>query len=153
MEQYQFTFNLASIKTLSFSIREPKDLKNATDLNYEINYDFIPKIGIDFDDKKVKIVLDVNGTIQNTDELLLDSSVEFIFSIHNLEDLISKKKDGFEIKDSQWTVVILSVALSTLRGIIFAKSEGSFLQKKPIPVIDPNKFIKIPEQDLSEGKD
>ena len=145
MDQYQLNFTLSSIKTLSFSIKEPTTLDD-TSKDFNINYEISPKLGINYDDKEVKLIIDVTGELQSSKEEILSSSIEFIFTINNLEELVFVKEGGFEIKDAQWTVVILSLALSTLRGIIFAKSEGTVLQKKHIPVLDPNTFIKKPEK-------
>lgn len=96
----------------------------------------------------VMLTVDINATNSDGISLNITGSYthEFIFKIENLDELsqISKDENGKELIQFEQGLVatILSIAYSTIRGIIFTRTQGTSLGTVILPVINPLLLIE-----------
>ncbi|HAC16341.1 MAG TPA: hypothetical protein DCE78_10425 [Bacteroidetes bacterium] len=133
-----------------FVIREPSDM-----------------ILNEFDDKKIRINLDLNFKKSDQSDLLIvffsvkydykydDINFEFLrciisyhFRIAELEKFIKISDKGIDINESI-ALNLVSIVVSTTRGIIATKSKGYFINKFYLPILNAR---MIAEQFSIESK-
>lgn len=69
---------------------------------------------------------------------------EIIFRVENLEDFIEKSEDGsVRTVDVNIISTLMGVSYSTIRGIIFTRTQGTSLGAVLLPVIDPKKLTQL----------
>ena len=105
--------------------------------------------GFDFNKKIMGITIEVN--IQAVNNVLGEVPVtgsythEIIFEIDNLQDFIDTTIENEITKyvmDASMAVIPISIAYSTIRGIIFNRTQGTPLGSVILPIIDPKEFLK-----------
>lgn len=69
--------------------------------------------------------------------------VAFTFGIDNFADF--KSGDDVDFPD-QFLVSMVSISISTLRGIMYSQFRGTFLNNTILPIIDPKSFVKETEE-------
>lgn len=70
-------------------------------------------------------------------QTLLEMTVHFVFSVQNLKSIIELDFEKNEIKVSADILPnIISASYSSLRGIAYARTEGTPLAEFPIPMIE-----------------
>lgn len=72
---------------------------------------------------------------------LLNFKGSFDFKIDNLKDTIKVMKDNIQVPDNI-LITLLTIAISSARGIIIAKTAGTFINKYYLPILDPNEILK-----------
>lgn len=108
------------------------------DLKFNVDH------GVDINNKAARFVLTISmtGVDEETQKPLSVSgeySIEFLFTVENLEDYVIR---GETITlDANLGVTLLSIAYSTARGIIATRTMGTVLNGIILPVIDPKKFF------------
>ena len=72
---------------------------------------------------------------------LLNYKGSFDFKIDNLKDTIKVTNDNIQVPDNI-LITLLTIAISSARGIIIAKTAGAFINKYYLPILDPNEILK-----------
>jgi len=109
-----------------------------------INTIFSPDIRID--EENAIVVIGLSTSIRTFDEASqeLQSKADFThdyhFHIENLNDFLTKAENGASIAQILATTLI-SISISTSRGIIWAYTKGTFLEGFMLPVINPAKLF------------
>lgn len=137
------SFRISSIKTLKFYIDNLSVVANAKNESFEFNISLAVFIDSVKNNVGFDIVFDVYSDKSKSIQLCeLITRTEY--NIINFQDVIKPKSTSnqFEIPD-QFMLTLVSIALSTTRGIFAAKIEGSALSNVIMPVVDPKTFIKI----------
>lgn len=116
----------------------------------DYDYKFDASIGVNAREKivGVKLLIDVKATIsgQDTSELVASYTHELVFIIDNLEDFADSVENQPEPKvDRLMLATLLGIAYSTVRGIIYTRTQGPDFKGILLPVIDPKKLLK-PEE-------
>lgn len=94
-------------------------------------------------EEKVSCVIDIKVKILETEEVFAELKVENIFEIKPFSEIIKSKpgEEGFNIPDSI-IVNIVSLSISTVRGILSEKLKGTVVQKEIFPLVDPLALFK-----------
>lgn len=109
--------------------------------------EFTVENGVNIEEKAIRIIIE--GLFHATDEnesridANCELSAEFIFYISDMENYIqndNRNKDLGVVHPSVGDV-ILGVAYSTFRGIVFARSQGNFKEPIILPVMSPQKLM------------
>jgi hypothetical protein len=139
--------HMVSLKTLQGNISgdniDPKSIKGYT-------YDFIVGTGIDAEQKIVGIELTVGikAIGLGDKELPVSGSYkhEAVYHVENLEDFIDlQESEQPPILDSLMNATLIGIAFSTVRGIIFSRTQGTLLNTVILPVVDPKKLANSNE--------
>ena len=139
--------HLINIKTIKGNI----DAASDTDVNAITGHEFSFELetGINADDNVIGINLVVNIEAKdNTDKLLLikgSYTHEIIFIVDNLKDFLEPDESGtnkYKIDGGLGTTIV-SIAYSTIRGIIFTRTQGTSLGFVILPVINPKKLMGL----------
>lgn len=139
--------HILSIKTIKGNINaEQYDEAIAID-GHQFNINV--EEGFDYDKKIMGITIEVNIVAMNNaiGELPITGSYthEIIFEIDNLHDFIDANTENDSthyLMDATMTVTAISIAFSTIRGIIFNRTQGTSLSSVILPIIDPKEFVK-----------
>jgi len=142
-KKIDITFRIASIKTLKFLIENIDEAIKIDKATFEFNIsvamfaDPIKKI-IGF--KNVIEVFTDKSKMVKAGELV----AQIIYEIINFDEVIlhDESKKLINIPDTFMTT-LMSIALSTTRGVFAAKTEGSLLDGVYIPVLDPKVFKPV----------
>jgi hypothetical protein len=143
-KKIDITFRIASIKTTKFLIENIEEANKTDKATFEFNI----SIGM-FANPEQKIIGYNVFTDVFTDKTKLlkvsELATQIIYDIINFDEVISKDetKKVLNIPDIFITTLI-SIALSTTRGIFAAKTEGSVLDGVYIPIMDPKVFKPVP---------
>jgi hypothetical protein len=104
------------------------ETKIKTSLNIaQKQFNVIPDVEVIYDENKSKHSL---------------IKVNFTFEIDNFTDFIAG--ESFDFPD-QFIVTMVSISISTLRGIMYSQFRGTFLNNTILPIIDPKSFLKKTE--------
>ncbi len=132
----QVSFQLKGIELLGIELNQAtKPLPEPTTFHFEISLEHrindsdnlaivICTIGIQEEDEKFKF-----GKIQ----------VSCIFEVANMQEFRSESDNKIQFPDSL-LITFNSIAVSTVRGIMFAEFKGTFLHHALLPVVDPQSF-------------
>ena len=142
------TLQISSVKTIKFSVNNTDEILKMDRLAFNFNISFASSI----EPSKKIIAVDILGDIYTEKELLnkvseLASRIEY--RIMNFDDLIKNINNQLVIPD-QLMIMLTSISLSTTRGILAAKLEGSALEGVHLPVIDPKSFKPINFQPINK---
>ncbi|MDR3668380.1 MAG: hypothetical protein P4L35_16170 [Ignavibacteriaceae bacterium] len=144
-----FTFRIKEILTLEFSIKNiPEDI--STDLD-SFKFEVLPQLFIE-SNKFIGFNTTINVLMGKDNPLLICSLLTRIsYEIINFEDFIDPQNSNSITIPDQFVHTLLSITLSTSRGILAAKTEGTILRNIYMPVMNPAGFkAKTIENALSQ---
>ena len=73
---------------------------------------------------------------------LLKAKFSFQFEISNMEKIISFEGEKIDIPDGL-AINLVSVSLSTIRGLIASKTQGYFINQFYLPIINPKELVGV----------
>lgn len=139
-DNINITFKIASIKTLKFLIDNVEAATKTAITSFEFNLSIASFVD---SSKKIigfNVIVDV-FTDKSLSVKVSELITQIVYDIVNFEQVVYHDKDKKELKiPDPFMTTLLSIALSTTRGIFAAKTEGSVLDKVYIPVLDPKLF-------------
>ena len=139
---------IANIRTIKGNINGTSDIDEALIGGHQFSFEM--GTGINPVDNIVGLQLVVNISLQDKNGVTLDIQAsythEIIFIVENLGDFLTEtgneEKKGFLI-DGTLGSVLVSIAYSTVRGIIFTRTQGTSLGSVILPVIDPKQLMGL----------
>lgn len=136
-------YKLLKVITTEFSFNGPK--KPFTYIPGSVNYNILPKVGLNPDLSQVIVTLDIAGNIKDTEEEFFKTSSTFIFEVEDMKELIEWEDKKPVFKDSTQEINLFSamigIGYSTCRGIIMEKGARTILQSDILPLVNPMIFI------------
>lgn len=143
LKKIDITLRISSIKTLKFSLNNTDEARQTDKKLFQFNISLASFINplaktIGFDVIQ-DVFLDKEMT-KKVSELI--SRIEF--EIINFDDVVKHKEQQkeFQIPD-QVMMTLISISLSTSRGIFASKVEGSSLEGVYMPILNPATFKKL----------
>lgn len=147
-DKVNISFRIKNISTLEFGIKNIPEIETIDKDLFQFQIlpaSFIDKekniIGID---TVVDIFIDVEKQ-KKVCELITRISYEVI----NLHDFYNNEDDAIIIPD-QFMITLISIALSTTRGILTAKTEGTLLREVYLPILNPASFKPVEKNIISK---
>jgi hypothetical protein len=129
-------FKLKGVELLRTMITQPVVSFSPTEFQFDISLES----RIDPSQKLIFVVTTADVRSDNKPEQLAVVSAVCIFGIDNFEDIVKIRTDNqFEVND-EIMLILISISLSTLRGIMFEQFRGTFLHTAVLPIIDPKQF-------------
>jgi hypothetical protein len=132
---------IESIKTIRGNIEAPLGVELTDDCVSTISFD--SQSGISLEEKIVHFVLTVNIQAHDAaeNELPIKASYthQFVFYVENLDEFVTTA-DGVQL-DFLLGAALAGIALSSVRGIILTRTQGTPFDGFILPVIDPKKLI------------
>jgi hypothetical protein len=139
--ELKMTFNIRQIQVLGFTINNSPQHQS---LKHDHNYTFEINVGtlIDPENKFIGINFKTNVFTSSTkDDSVCELSILASYHIINFDEVVHKDEKEFTIPDRAMQHLI-AVTLSTARGILFEKVQGTFLSNLVLPIIDVTKLNK-----------
>ncbi len=145
----KITFNIGEIQTVKFAIDNSmkQDSFSKSRLQFQIG------AGVRFEPAKRNVVIDTIVDIfcdQDKARRICESVTRVVFYIENFDELF--KVEGQQLKASDLVMKnLVSMSVSTTRGMLAAKTEGSILSGVYLPPVDVTNFKTLPPQGASAG--
>ncbi len=134
---------IESIKTIRGNIEAPVDVVLEDGCGFAIGFE--TESGLSLEDKIVRFVLTVNINTHDPQGNALPVKAsythQFIFVVENLDEFVSTE-NGLEL-DFLMGATLAGIALSSVRGIILTRTQGTPFDGFILPVIDPKQLILI----------
>jgi hypothetical protein len=132
-------------KILKGQIDAPEDftIENVEGHDIENSFD----LGFDLENKLVRTELDVKITTKSKVSVSTEAkghfTLVFIFEVENLNELAVLNEDNLIDLDPNLANALASVTYSTARGILLTRFQGTALQNFILPLVSPNKLLKV----------
>lgn len=143
LENTTISYKLNNISIRRFSLIEPAlditsnfNLKNLN-LAFNLVYSILKEQNI----FQIQLTVVNNYMLNNRNIKLIELVLVCDFEIKNLSSIIQMNNEKFILPDDLLKTLI-DLTYSTARGIIFSKTQGSFLNQFIIPVIDSKALIQ-----------
>jgi len=142
-EKAIINFGIESIREVSYKCDDLGDVPD----NKLIEKNLITGIGFrfnsNFDKKTLGIVLSVKYLLKKDDaeKELCSYEIESVFKIKELEKAIKIEGEKVQVEDGL-LLNLLSVTIGALRGMLALKTQGTILNKYPLPLVDVSSMIK-----------
>jgi hypothetical protein len=144
---------ILGIRTLKGSIDAQTDAATDKIAGYKHNYEVTA--GLNIEEKIVGYLLGVQISAVDKEDIPLNIegsyTHEIIFRVGNLDELVDIT-EGDHIIDAGLGSTLISIAYSTIRGIIFSRTQGTSLGLVILPVIDPKILMTIIPEANTEAK-
>ena len=144
MEEKEIKFSLKNVRELEFWYSNPfystNDVKPDSyvyEYGLQVNYRW------NLEKELFGIVLDFfyKGKNDEEERELLKFKTLTEFKVENLNKIFTPRgKNDFDIEE-KWEISFVSIAISTGRGMLIARSAGTFLQPHIFPLVDSSKVI------------
>lgn len=131
-KEQNIEYKLVNIEILDTEIHSPEDpLSNNTTFNFELSLEQ----RFNVEKNRIYILCDIITLNQDGKQQLGRIRSSCIFEVAELEKYITKdKKTTFE---ENFNLTLVSISISTTRGLMFSTFKGTFLQGAILPIIDP----------------
>ncbi|NLO19137.1 MAG: hypothetical protein GX121_04560 [Ignavibacteria bacterium] len=143
LENTIISYKLNNISIRRFSLIEPAlditsdfNLKNLN-LAFNLSYAILKEQNI----FQTQLTVVNNYMLNNRIIKLIELALVCDFEIKNLSSFIQMANEKFILPDDLLTTLV-GITYSTARGIIFSKTQGSFLNQFILPVIDSKALIQ-----------
>lgn len=75
-------------------------------------------------------------------EPFLSNMVELVFKVFNFDEVVKENRSGQCLIPIDWARVLFSIAIGTARGVCHAKTEGSYINRFFLPILDAHTMIQ-----------
>lgn len=143
MEQKKdFTLKIKKVKIEEINFKEPNDsLINSFNENLlTINLNTSYRYSLEEEDVTVYLVVVYNYENEKEVQELLIYKGSFEFKIGNLKNIIKKNETRIDMPN-EILEIITGIAISSARGIIIAKTAGSFINQFYLPIVSPQSIV------------
>lgn len=130
------SFGLNSFEIEEYEFKKPDKKQDVNRLGYQIQ--FRPEIDINNDIFIIEIKVQAKFG-KKSSEIIGAIHTKTNYRVTRLEGLV---KEGKLELPKNLAVTLLSIALSTTRGALAAKSEGNILSKNVMPLINPEEMYE-----------
>lgn len=130
-------FGLDSFEILEYNYVEPEEKIDTKIIGYQIQF----RPDADLDKETISIEFKITGQAGKENPVELGSIHTLTtYRISSIDELLTDKGNLFIPKGL--SITLLSIALSTTRGALVAKSEGNILAKEVLPLADPKEMYE-----------
>jgi len=140
-EQINISFRIKNISTLEFIIKNMPEIETS-DKNL-FQFQILPASFVEKENSAIGIDTVVDIFIDQEKQKKVCSLItRIIYDIVNFNDFVNTIDNSLNIPE-QFMHTLLSIALSTTRGILATKTEGTLLRDVFIPILNPMGFKPI----------
>ncbi len=134
----EIAFKIEGIELLEYSLNSP--LTALPDkLEYKFDLGIEQKISLPA--KRVFVVCSITVSCDHNPDRLAHAKISCIYEVPELESFLDKSSNDLILPDNL-AITLISVSLSTCRGVMFTLFRGTFLHNAVLPLVDPQTFIK-----------
>lgn len=141
--QVQPKYMLAAINTLDFRVSYPVAVIDENRMALNVHSGF----ALDGDGHYISALAGFGW--HNTDESnvseqipFLNVVIETIFEIFNFDEIVVKNEDGSCALPIAFARTLFTIAAGTARGVCHAKTEGSYLNRFFLPILDAHSIVQ-----------
>lgn len=138
-DPYAIGIRFDGLKFFRFGFIEKADYHDE-DLSVQLSVDIKDDELVRDGTANVFVKVTVLFVIDNTKEIVANIEVVSLFVLEGIRD--DAIEDGRAIYPERLLTTLVSLAISTTRGAILAKGAGSFLERMPLPIVNPKEFVE-----------
>ncbi|MEL7588746.1 MAG: hypothetical protein AAGU19_18690 [Prolixibacteraceae bacterium] len=131
-------FQIKNIELLDFALKQP-DLPLSEETKYKFNINIEQKFNESED--LVAVTTTINIIREADQQMQGVISANCIYQVENLNQYANEKTKTIQLP-AQFNTTLISISLSTTRGIMFSQFRGTFLHNAILPIINPTDFTK-----------
>lgn len=145
--------HILNLKTIQGNIECGADTDTSDVGAHLFSFDLDNALDADRSIVAVKLKVDIKAFNSSDEELDLKGSYthEMIFKVENLNDFL-KEKEGEKLLSPILGSTLVGIAYSTIRGIIYTRTQGTSLGTVMLPVVPPLRLMGL-EKLIEEQKD
>lgn len=142
---------ITHLRTIRGNIESSAEFDIALIKGHRFSFDLKTALKKDLKTIGLKLQVDIVAQDDNTIDLPARGSYthEMIFQIDNLDEFVITQ-DGVDRIDLSMGSTLVSIIYSTVRGIIFSRTQGTSLDVVVLPVVAPFRLMGVDMND--EGK-
>ena len=132
-------FGIKEIKTIRFSLNDIPETETVK--NENVQFQILPASFFNYEENLIGFDIVLTAYIkgkQNKSVCELITRISFV--INNLKEIVPEENKNTPNLPDHFMQTLLSISLSTTRGVLFAKTEGSVLNKYYLPILNPANF-------------
>lgn len=142
--QLEFGLRFSNINVLSYSQYDISKIDDNKEASIEFQSNF--QVKILKDTSEIVIFSTINLLSIDTKALLAELKIECYFEVKPFDRVVIQKSENeFQIPDDL-LVQLISLSISTIRGILHEKLKGTNLQKEIFPLINPKDLLNKENQ-------
>ena len=107
---------------------------------------FSQRTGFDFNNNYVRVGINILLQGMKSENEIIGVKAEYGFDfkyfVDNLKDFIINGNDEKKTVSGKLGVTLISIAYSTVRGIVLERTQGTYLNGIILPIIDPRELLK-----------
>jgi hypothetical protein len=135
-----FRISLATIEETGFSIKDTTTDGQAENIGWRIG--FRPAAKETGNHESITIEVRAEAVDVTTNEVIGLSSIAVTYCVSDFDSFISfDGTDKININD-KLLLNLLNPAFGTLRGVMYTRFKGTFLESMPLPLIDVSSLVK-----------
>jgi len=144
--QEDIKFSLNNVRELEFNYRDPHThFQNFKPENYSFEFGLQVNYRWNMEKELFGVVLDFLYKAKTGEKDEAESILKFStlteYKVENLDKIFTPRgKNDFDMEE-KWETSFVSIAISTGRGMLIARSGGTILQPLVFPLIDPAQVI------------
>lgn len=139
-------FRIKEISVLRFSINNDPSIQfEDQTTNFNVNI----RTFANNDNKYFGV--DVFIFIKNQEQIVMcEMTIRLLFDIKNYDDFVEKSELRGVKFPEHFVQQLISISISTSRGILYSKTEGTKLGNIYLPVLNPSKFVSVPQDKIPQ---
>ena len=132
-------FGIKEIKTIRFTLNNVPE--SETIKNEDVHFQILPASFVNYEEKIIGFDIILTVYIQKkVKNIVCELITRVSFIVNNLHDVIPEEDKNASKLPDHFMQTLLSISLSTTRGILFSKTEGSVLNRFYLPILNPAGF-------------
>ncbi len=138
-KKISINFGIKEIKTIRFSLNDIPELDSIQ--NENVHFQIIPATFVNYEEKIIGFDIIITVYVdKEVKKIVCELIARVSFIVNNLKDIVPGKGKNAPKLPDHFMQTLLSISLSTIRGILFSKTEGSILNKFYLPILNPANF-------------
>lgn len=150
-DSYNIGIRFEGFKFLRFGFTEMGNCDDDS-LGVELSVDINDAAPVEEGNTKIFVKVTVLFVCNSAKEIIANIEAVSLFGLEGVPD--NADDEGHVKYPEALLTTLVSLAISTTRGAILAKGSGSFLERMPLPIVDPKGFVermKSQESSASAG--
>lgn len=138
--------HILSIRTLKGNIDASSEANTEKIVGHQFGFELSTGLNTDENIVGLQLVVNIIAVDKDDKPLNIEGSYthEMLFRVDNLDNFIESQEKG-NLIDGGLGSTLISIIYSTVRGIIFTRTQGTSLGLVVLPVIDPKILMGIKE--------
>jgi hypothetical protein len=145
------SFGIKEIKTLKFNLSNLPEVSNISKDKFK--FEVFPATFIGYEESIIGFDVIIHIFIEEPSRKdICELIVRIIYDVINLHEIVPAESKASPQIPEGFMHTLLSISLSTSRGVLFAKTEGSVLNGVSLPILNPLGFKLVKPNSIPQSQ-